>query len=159
MLLQHIFIAIFGVLVLVVGWHTFNTIIFPWITTKSIKEIDRNPKWITSEIIPYYYGFYDLDFVIIESRFCLTPYLRISKKDKTRLELLITNDITTAEVNDIARLALAGKIKVKYGLWFPEKPLHWLSILCYMLDGGDIKESDTKWEIKDKKSVDLNENI
>jgi hypothetical protein len=35
---------------------------------------------------------------------------------------------------------------VKYGVLFQDKPIHWLSILCYMLDGGDIKQEATSWE-------------
>lgn len=50
------------------------------------------------------------------------------------------------DIEDIGRLALATKIKIKCGLWFPEKPLYWLSIICYMLDGGDIHMTDTSYK-------------
>ena len=134
-------------------WNMFDKIIFPWIINIRTSDIDLNPKWIISEA-KHYYGFSDIDFVIVESPLGMTPRFRISK-NKKRLQLLIDNDTTTNDINDILHVALVGKLKLNYGLWFPDKPLYWLSILCYMLDGGDIKEESTSWENVDKKGVDL----
>lgn len=123
-------------------WKLFDLVIFPKMVHHGIKEIERNPKWVTSQL--QYYGFNDIDIVLCESKWGMLPRFRAGKND--RVELWIDNDTSTRDVEDIGRLALAAKIKAKYGLWFPEKPLHWLSILCYMLDGGDIKMEATSWK-------------
>lgn len=127
----------------------FNKVVLPFIIKKRTKEIEKNPKWITSRITDLYYGFSDIDFILAECPFGGLPKFRLGK-DHKRLELLIPNDTQIRELDDIAKVALIGKIKIKYGLYFPDKPLHWLSILCYLLDGGDIKIKDKK----DKKPVD-----
>ena len=142
---------IIGVIfILVLAWiiaNIFNTFILPFITRKTMKEIERNPKWIMSKVQGKYYGFSDIDIILAESPLGRLPYFRLSK-DKKRLELLISDNISTKDAEEVARIALVGKIKVKYGLFYPDKSIHWLSILCYMLDGGDIKSEDTKWEEK-----------
>ena len=61
---------------------------------------------------------------------------------------MIPNDTLTKDAEEVVRLALVGKIYIKHNLFFPDKPTHWLSILCYMLDGGDINEVATSWEKK-----------
>lgn len=116
-------------------YNVLNKIIIPKIIDYSIKEIDRNPKWVTSRL--QYYGFDDIDIVLCECPFHRLPRFRIIKTDK--LELLIDNDTSVNDIEELGRIALITKIKVKYGLWFPEKPIHWLSVMCYMLDGGDIQ--------------------
>lgn len=121
-------------------WDIFNKIIFPKIVYHGMKEIERNPKWITSKL--QYYGFNDIDIVLCKSKWGMLPRFRVGKDN--RLELWIDNDTSTRDVEDVGHLALAGKIKAKYGLWFPDKPTYWLSILLYMLDGGDIQMQDKK---------------
>lgn len=123
-------------------------IIVPKIIDKTTKEINRNPKWITNELHSKYYGFSDIDFIIAHSRFGGLPRFRVSRQDFTRLELFISEDTSTRDIQEIGRIALVGKIKIKHGVFFPDKPLHWLSILCFMLDGGDvtIKEIEKRQE-------------
>ena len=117
---------------------TIRNIIFPKIIFKSMKEIERNPKWITSKL--QYYGFDDIDIVLCESKWGMLPRFRAGKDN--RLELWIDNDTSTRDVDDVGHLALCGKVKAKYGLWFPDKPTYWLSILLYTLDGGNIEMKD-----------------
>ena len=117
------------------AWDIFNKIIFPKLVYHGMKEIDRNPKWITSKL--QYYGFSDIDIVLCESKWGMLPRFRAGKEN--RLELWIDNDTSTKDVDDIGHLALCVKLKAKYGLWFPDKPTYWLSILLYMLDGGNIE--------------------
>lgn len=119
---------------LYLAWELFNKVIFPKMVYHGMKEIDRNPKWITSKL--QYYGFDDIDIVLCTSKWGMLPRFRPGKNDK--IELWIDNDTSTKDIEDIGKLALIGKLKSKYGLWFPDKPIHWLSILCYMLDGGDV---------------------
>lgn len=145
------------VLILIVAYHIFNRYIFPKIVEKTTKETEVNPKWITVELRQKYYGFSDIDFILAENPLGALPRFRASK-DKTRLEMLISTDTTTRDVEDLGRVALIGKIQAKYGLFFPDKPIHWLSILCYMLDGGDINMIDQPVE-KDKKPIDANQKI
>lgn len=116
-------------------------VIIPKMINKATKEIEKNPKWITNELRSRYYGFIDIDFVLAENSLGNLPRFRVPK-DNTRLELLVPSDISTKDVNQIGQIALAGKLKIKYGLFFPDKPIHWLSILLYMLDGGDIGVTD-----------------
>lgn len=130
-------------------YELFNRVIFPWIVNKRTKDIEKNPKWIIPELQEKYYGFRDIDIITVDSPLGLIPRFRIDKKQKNRLQLLIPVDTSVKDIDDIARLALAGKIKIKYGLWFPDKSAHWLAILNFMLDGGDIRIDATKWE-KDK---------
>jgi hypothetical protein len=130
-------------------YELFNRVIFPWIVNKRTKDIEKNPKWIVPELQEKYYGFRDIDIITVNSPLGLIPRFRVDKKQKNRLQLLIPVDTSVRDIDDIARLALAGKIRIKYGLWFPDKSAHWLAILNFMLDGGDIRIDATKWE-KDK---------
>ena len=125
----------------------YKLVIFPKIINKTTKEFDKNPKWITDELKSKYYGFHDIDFITAENTIGALPRFRVAKDDDTRLEMLISVDTTTREVEQIGQVALVGKIKIKYGLFFPDKPIYWLSILCFMLDGGEV-------EVKDKKPID-----
>jgi len=125
-------------LILIILWDIFDKKLFPWIVNKKTKNIEKNPKWIMSKI-NHQYGFLDIDFILVESPLGLIPRFRASK-DGTRLEMLIDKDTTTNDVDNLLRVALVAKIKMNYGLWYPNKSLHWLSILLYMLDGGNIEE-------------------
>ena len=124
-------------------WDITSKIIMPKIVYKSMKETERNPKWITSEL--QYYGFDDIDIVLYESNWITRPCFRLGKDNK--LELWISDDTSPRDATDVGRLALCGKVKAMYGLWFPDKPIYWLSVLLYMLDGGDIT-------VKNKKPLD-----
>ena len=46
-----------------------------------------------------------------------------------------------------------SKLKVKYNIWLPEKPTFQLSIILYLLDGGDIKVENVGWEDKNKQET------
>ena len=76
--------------------------------------------------------------------FSSLPRFKITRAN--RYELWLPSDVSIRDVDEIVRLALVGKIKIKYGLDFDNKSLHWLSILCYMLDGGDIREDKVAFE-------------
>lgn len=131
--------------------YIINKYILPKLIEMDIKRIEKNPKWIMKDVEDNYYGFQDIDIILAETnKFVSLPRMRMSKDCK--YELLIPNDTPTREVDNILRLALAGKIAIKYGLNFTDKPLHWLSILCYMLDGGDIKATATKLKRKQEVS-------
>lgn len=136
-----------SILGIYLAWDIFNKIIFPKMVYHGMKEIERNPKWITSKL--QYYGFNDIDIVLCESKWGMLPRFRAGKEN--RVELWIDKDTSTKDAEEMGRLALVGKVQAKYGLWFPEKPLHWLSILCYMLDGGDIRMESVSWEEKENK--------
>lgn len=131
------------VIVLYAFHKLWRYIIFPKIIEKSTKEIEKNPKWITSEL-KQYYGFADIDFITAENPMGALPRFRVPKGDNARLEMLVPDDISTREVENIGRLALVGKIKIKYGLFFPDKPIAWLSILLFMLEGGDVAVKDVE---------------
>ena len=134
-------------------WYLFDRLIFPWLVDVHTKDIEINPNWITSKTKEFY-GFSDIDFVVVDSPLGMTPRFRLSK-NKKRLQMLIDDDIKTDDIGKVMLMALAGKLKITYGLWFPDKPLYWLSILCYMLEGGNINVGDMSWEEVDKKTVDL----
>lgn len=128
-------------------WKVFDTFIFPIILEASTEVIEKNPKWIMEKLKKSYYGFNNIDILLVNSKLGMLPRFRGNAKEK-RIELLISNDeVTTDDVEKIGRLALIGKLKIQYALTFSDKPLYWLSIMCFMLDGGDI-------EVKDKKSLD-----
>lgn len=128
-----------ALLFVIVSCYMFNKMLLPKIIMNMSKEIERNPKWIISRL-PYY-GFDDIDIILYENKWNTSPYARTTKENK--IEIWISNDTTTKEVEAVGRLALAVKLKIRYNLWFPEKPLHWLSVLCYLLDGGNIEILDT----------------
>lgn len=127
----------------------FNNFVVSFVVSFVVKRkttvIEKNPKWITSRIQEKYYGFNDIDFILAECPLGGLPKFNISK-DKERIELWIPNDIPIRDLESLAKIALLGKIKIRYGIYFPEKPIYWLSILCYMLDGGDIKQESVTWE-------------
>lgn len=131
----------------------WKLIIFPKIVEKMTKEVEKNPKWITPKLRTTYYGFSNIDIITANSSIGALPRFRLApkknKKEETILELLIPEDTSVNDIDKIAALALRGKINIFYGLMTPDKPAHWLAILLYMLDGGDIKQEAISW--KDKK--------
>lgn len=112
----------------------------------------KNPKWITPKLRQNYYGFSNIDIITARSTIGALPRFRLNskEKDKERLELLISEDTPVNDIDKVATLALQGKLHVYYNLYFPDKPAYWLSILLYMLDGGDIKSESIVWESKNK---------
>ena len=155
--MKEVIALLFVIFIVYIATRVFKWFVLPVILDMDTKETERNPKWITAELRQKYYGFNDIDFILAENPLGALPRFRASK-DKTRLEMLISTDTTTRDVEDLGRVALIGKIHAKYGLFFPDKPIHWLSILCYMLDGGDINMIDQPVE-KDKKPIDANQKI
>lgn len=137
--------SIFAMLIVIwVGltlWKIWKYIIFPVIVTKTTQELEKNPKWITSELRHNYYGFSDIDIITAKSSIGTLPRFRLKedKNKKKRLELLISEDTSTKEIDQVAKLALQGKLYVYYNLSFPNKSVNWLSTLLYMLDGNDVK--------------------
>lgn len=130
----------------------WKLIIFPKIVEKTTKEVEKNPKWITPKLRTTYYGFSNIDIITANSSVGALPRFRLApkknKKEETILELLIPEDTSVNDIDKIAALALRGKIYIFYGLMTPDKPAHWLAILLYMLDGGDIKQEAISWEDK-----------
>ena len=126
-------------------FNNFVVSVVSFVVKRKTTVIEKNPKWITSRIQEKYYGFNDIDFILAECPLGGLPKFNISK-DKERIELWIPNDILIRDLESLAKIALLGKIKIRYGVYFPEKPIYWLSILCYMLDGGDIKQESVTWE-------------
>ncbi|MBR2493767.1 MAG: hypothetical protein IKB64_09975 [Paludibacteraceae bacterium] len=131
--------------------------VYPKILDLFTTEIERNPSWLAEKLRSEYYGYNDIDFILCECSLCRTPRFRVLK-NSDRLELLIPNDFTIWDRDKIAKIALMGKIKIKHGLLVQDKPVYWLSIFCYLLDGGDINVSETKWEEKDDNSEKRQEN-
>lgn len=131
--------------IVVIFYKILDKHIFPWIANKCTKEIEKNPKWIMPELKNKYYGFHDLDIILVNSPLGMIPRFKLEKKTN-RLQLLIPEDTTTRDLEEIAHLALMGKLKIKYNAWYPDKPTQWLSILNYLLDGGDIRIEAVKWE-------------
>lgn len=128
-------------------------IIFPFIVEKTTYEIEKNPNWITPKLKQKYYGFTDIDIITARSSIGAIPRFRLQfdKKEKNkvdRIELLIPEDTSVNDIDRIAAIALAAKIRIFYGLTFTDKPASWLSILLYMLDGGKINEVTTSFEEK-----------
>lgn len=128
----------------------------PLIITKSTQDIEENPKWITPKLRERYYGFSDVDIITARSSIgTALPRFRLKaskEKNKDRFQLLIPEDVSVNEIDDIAKIVLRGKLNLYYNLDYPDKSAHWLSILLYLLDGNDI--FDTSNINKDKKPVD-----
>lgn len=150
--MEDMLILLFSILVGYALMRTWKYIIFPFIVEKTTQEIEKNPNWITPKLRQTYYGFSNIDIITARSSIGALPRFRIhSEKDKgDRLELLIPEDTSVNDIDKIATLALQGKVHIFYSLFFPDKSAHWLSILLYMLDGGDIKQEAVSWENKNK---------
>ena len=143
--MKEVIALLFVIFIVYIATRVFKLFVRPVILDMDTKEIERNPKWIVNKVKGVYYGFHDIDFILAESNiFSSLPRFKISKTD--RYELWLPSDISIKDVDEIVRLALVGKIQVKYGLIFRDKSLNWLSILCYMLDGGDIREDKVAFE-------------
>lgn len=143
------------IIVIVIGYiliKIWKYIIFPFVVKKTTHEIEKNPKWITPKLRQNYYGFSNIDIITARSTIGALPRFRLNSKErgKERLELLISEDTPVNDIDKVATLALQGKLHVYYNLYFPDKPAYWLSILLYMLDGGDIKPESIVWESKNK---------
>lgn len=123
------------------GHIIFKRFILPKLIDIGTKELEKNPKWLIPQLRETYYGFHDIDIIVAESTnlFSILPRFRLAKND--RYELWIPDDITTKDVDIVAQLALMGKINVKYGLFYENKSTYWLSIMCFMLDGGDVTQA------------------
>lgn len=134
-----------------VTWVILKYIIIPYMIEKSIQDIEKNPKWITPKLRQTYYGFSDIDIITAKSNLAPLPRFRIKhENNKAKFEFLIPEDTSVNDIEEVARLALQGKIYIRHKLLFTDKPTHWLAILLYMLDGGDIKQEATSWEKKEK---------
>ena len=126
----------------------------PTLIKKTTKEIERNPKWLISELRSQYYGLDDIDIILTENnKFLISPRIKLAK-DKKHLKLLIpANMVTTNNIDDVAKLLLISKISIKIsprvGMLYANKPTYWLSILNYMLDGGSINQSAVSWKEKE----------
>ena len=143
------------IIVIIIGYvlmKIWKYIIFPFVVKKTTHEVEKNPKWITPKLRQNYYGFSNIDIITARSTIGALPRFRLNskEKDKERLELLISEDTPVNDIDKVATLALQGKLYVYYNLHFPDKPAYWLSILLYMLDGGDIKPESIVWESKNK---------
>ena len=143
------------IIVIIIGYiliKIWKYVIFPFVVKKTTHEIEKNPKWITPKLRQNYYGFSNIDIITARSTIGALPRFRLNSKetDKERLELLISEDTPVNDIDKVATLALQGKLHVYYNLYFPDKPAYWLSILLYMLDGGDIKPESIVWESKNK---------
>lgn len=140
-------IYLYGLIGLVVFIGTYillEKVIFPWLIEKRTIELEKNPKWLMTKLQDRYYGFRDLDIILVDSIEELPKFRYIKKENQ--LQLLLSDDISVSDIDTIAKIALLGRIKLEYGLWYPEKSAHWLSICYYILNGGDIKIDATKWE-------------
>lgn len=137
---NRIIAALLLVIYLRILLYVFKHWIKPSLETRSMKEVDRNPKWVTKQITSYY-GFEDIDFVLFDSNMVDSPRLK-TNKTRDRLELWLPCDTLTKDIPELSRLALACKIHTRHGVWCPDKPIYWLSVLCFMLDGGEIKMED-----------------
>ena len=150
LLYQIIAIAIM-ILLVYITMNLFNKYLFPLLVDKRTKDIEINPKWIVPKLKEKYYGFHDIDIIIVDSPLGELPRFRLSK-NKKKLQLLLPEDISTDDFEMVAQIALVGKLKLFYGEWYPDKPAYWLSILLYLLDGGDIRIDSTKWENRQETS-------
>lgn len=139
--MDNLLVLVLAALVGVILTKTWRLLIFPMLVDKTTKEIEKNPKWITPKLKQMYYGFSNIDIITAKSSIGALPRFRIhtDKNEESRLELLIPEDTSVNDIDKIATLALQGKLHIFYNLFFPNKPAYWLSILLYMLDGGDIK--------------------
>ena len=143
------------IIVIIIGYiliKIWKYIIFPFIVKKTTHEVEKNPKWITPKLRQNYYGFSNIDIITARSTIGALPRFRLNSKEegKERLELLISEDTPVNDIDKVATLALQGKLHVYYNLYFPDKPAYWLSVLLYMLDGGDIKPESIVLESKNK---------
>lgn len=144
MTLRDILMIALNLCALYVLYTIVKTFIYPKLLDALTTEVERNPSWLSEKLRSEYYGYSDIDFITCECPLCHVPRFRVTKDE--RLELLVPNDFTVWDRERIGKIALIGKIRIKYGLTVPDKPIYWLSILCYLLDGGDINVSETKWE-------------
>ena len=143
------------IIVIIIGYilmKIWKYIIFPFIVKKTTHEVEKNPKWITPKLRQNYYGFSNIDIITARSTIGALPRFRLNskEKDKERLELLISEDTPVNDIDKVATLALQGKLHVYYNLYFPDKPAYWLSVLLYMLDGGNINPESIVLESKNK---------
>lgn len=151
---NRIIVAILVVIYLRATFYVWKRWVRPMMETFKMKEVDRNPKWVMRQLVSYY-GFEDIDFVLFDSGVVCSPRLK-TNKTRDRLELWLPCDTLTKDVPELGRIALACKLHVRYGVWYPDKPIYWLSVLLFMLDGGEIRMEDrpkpTEKELKQETS-------
>lgn len=150
--MEDLMIFLFTFFIVITFVKLWKLVIFPKIIEKTTTEVEKNPRWITPKLRTTYYGFSNVDIITANSSIGALPRFRLApkknEKEETRLELLIPEDTSVNDIDKVAALALRGKINIFYGLMTPDKPAYWLSILLYMLDGGDIKQEAISWEDK-----------
>ena len=161
MIMSKVWIILFCVWSMIMIAKLYIELIRPVLIKKTTtKELERNPKWLKSELTSQYYGLDDIDIVIVENQKFKTPMeVRVVKSSKKLEVLLPSYVVNTRDIELIAKLLLITKISTKIspqvGMLYVNKPSWWLSILNYMLDGGNINQSAVKWEEKDKKPIDF----
>ena len=63
-------IYLYGLIGLVVFIGTYillEKVIFPWLIEKRTIELEKNPKWLMTKLQDRYYGFRDLDIILVDS--------------------------------------------------------------------------------------------
>lgn len=135
------------ILLIIIGlfiiYKLFTKFAIPYIFTLKTKDGEKNPDWLISRL--HYYGFHDIDIILMKSDsvFTRSPHFILNHD---RYELYVPDSVSVDDAEDIGKLALLGKLYVKYGVLHEDKPLYWLSILCYMLDGGGVDIADILWK-------------
>lgn len=115
-------------------------LMLPILIKKTTKIIEKNPKWIVSKLRKNYYGLSDMDIIIVNSPIGVLPRFHINKKNN-KLELLISEDVSTKDIEDIATLALRGKLYIYHSVnltFTQNKSASYLSMLYCMINGGNI---------------------
>lgn len=128
--------------VIVILTKLWQILVIPKIIKGTTKTVEKNPTWLTSKLRSTYYGFSNIDILIVKSALGDLPRFNFikNKNEEPKLELLLAEDTSVDEIELIAQLALRGKILLQYGLVTPnDKSTEWLSTLLYMLDGGDAQ--------------------
>ena len=133
-------LALLVTLILIKMWKSW---IYPSIIEHTTKEIEKNPKWIIPKLRETYYGFSNVDIIVAESSLGMLPRFRIRRitdeeKTEERFEVLIPSNVSVNDVDNLATLILQAKLHIYYKLDYFDKSADWLSILLYLLDGGDI---------------------
>lgn len=110
--------------------------------------LEKNPKWLLPELRSQYYGFHDIVIYVVKNTYISSINLHYHTALKC-LEVFIPEyEAVPRDIDDIAKFILAGKIFLQHKIRITDKPVYWLSILCYMLDGGEVRQSQVQWEKK-----------
>ena len=117
---------------------------------KKLNIIEKNPKWIVSDLKTRGYGLDDVDVFVTENTDSSLHTFDYNAS-QSKLTAYVPKSFSSQDIEVLAKEILVTKIYIKTKNNYDDKPIHWLFILYYLLEGNDISPNSINWNILQKR--------